>query len=180
VIAVATDGAPAALETARTKLELGLPSSFAGLFAPLTIHEENGLGQDSQRAAGYQRLADIVIIASLPIAGCTLAVSVVNSINERRRAFSLLRLTGAPLATLRRVVMLEASVPLVLGAVASIGIGFLTAYLFLNSQLNVGLQPPGLGYYACVVGGVLISLAIIGSTLPILARSTGPEAARND
>ena len=49
----------------------------------------------------------MVILVSLPIAGCSLAVSVAAGLTDRKRPFSLLRLTGAPLGVLRRVVALE-------------------------------------------------------------------------
>jgi hypothetical protein len=109
-----------------------------------------------------------------------LAVSVVSGLNDRRRAFSLLRLAGTPLATLRRVIAYEAAVPLLVSATASIGVGFLTAYLFLRSQLGNSLSAPGAGYYVSVIGGLVASLAIIASTFPVLRRLTGPDAARND
>jgi hypothetical protein len=179
-IVVSTDGARAALENARTILENGLPDSFLGSYPPLTVAENQALSADARRAAGYQRLADVVILTSLPIAGCTLAVSVVSGLNDRRRAFSLLRLAGTPLAALRRVIIYEAAVPLLVSALVSIGVGFLTAFLFLQAQLGEALSAPGAGYYASVIGGVLASLAIIASTFPVLRRLTGPEAARND
>lgn len=179
-VVVRTDGSSAALESARTVLENGLPMTFSGSYVPLTIAENHDLSSDKKRADGYQRLADIVILTSLPVAGCTLAVSVVSGLNDRRRAFSLLRLTGTPLATLRRVIAYEAAVPLLVSAAVSIGVGFLTAYLFLRSQLSQSMSAPGAGYYFCVAGGLVASLAIIASTFPVLRRLTGPEAARND
>jgi hypothetical protein len=48
------------------------------------------------------------MLTALPIAGC----SVVAGLNDRKRPFSWLRLTGAPLSMLRRVVALENAVPL--------------------------------------------------------------------
>jgi ABC-type antimicrobial peptide transport system permease subunit len=101
-------------------------------------------------------------------------------LSERRRAFSSLRLTGMPLNRLRRVVGLENAVPVLAGSVVSIGIGFLAAHLFLESQLGYALVAPGPGYYLAVVGGIAGALAIVASTLPFLARVTGPEASRND
>lgn len=59
-----------------------------------------------------QQIANVVIVASLVIAGCSLAVSVTAGISDRKRPFSLLRLAGAPLRVLRRMVVLEAAVPL--------------------------------------------------------------------
>jgi hypothetical protein len=67
---------------------------------------------------------------------------------------------------------------LLVAAVVSIGVGFLSAQLFLNSQLGYDLQPPTLAYYLTVLLGVGLGLAIIVSTFPVLARITGPETAR--
>jgi hypothetical protein len=39
---------------------------------------------------------------------------------------------------------------------------------------------PGLAYYLLTVGGIIVSLAIIAATFPILTRITGPEVTRND
>jgi hypothetical protein len=122
----------------------------------------------------------VVLFASLPIAGCSLAVSVAGGLSERRRPFSLLRLTGVPLALLRRVLGLEAVVPLVIGVIVSAGTGLVTAGLFLRAQLDETLQPPGAGYFAVIGAGIIVSLAVVATTLPLLGRFTGPEASRND
>jgi ABC-type antimicrobial peptide transport system permease subunit len=179
-VAVTTDGTSAAVEQVRTTLETAMGGHFSEGSAPLTITEGYRQQNESRRAQGYQRLVDVVIITSLPIAGCTLAVSVVAGLNDRRRAFSLLRLTGAPLRTLRRIVVYEAAAPLLVSSALSIGIGFLTAVLFLRAQLGVGMRAPGPNYYLSVTGGLLASLAIIASTFPVLRRVTAPESARND
>jgi len=173
-LVVATTGSHTAIERARTLVELAYPQTDS----PMTVTEQ--LTLDGKRTAAYQQLANVVIIASLPIAGVTLAVSVVAGVNDRKRPFSLLRLTGAPLRVLRRVVWIESAVPLLAAAAVSIGTGFLAAYLFLRSQLSETLQPPGPAYYAVVAAGLLAALAIIASTLPVLRRVTGPETARNE
>jgi predicted lysophospholipase L1 biosynthesis ABC-type transport system permease subunit len=121
-----------------------------------------------------------VIITSLPIAGCSLAVSIAGGLAERKRPFSLLRLTGTPLTLLRRVVTLEAAVPLFITAIVAAGAGLAAAHLFLRAQLNETLQPPSLVYYLLIIAGLLASIAVIASTLPLLNRITGPETARND
>ena len=173
-VAVATNGSTAAIERTRTLFERAYPHEDVAS----TVAENQS--QDSRRIAAYQRLADVVIIASLPIAGCTLAVSVIAGLNERKRPFSLLRLTGVPIQVLRRVVLLESTVPLVIASAVAIGTGFLTAYLFLRSQLAETLRSPDASYYGVVAVGLVTSVAIIVSTLPVLRRITGPETARND
>ena len=99
---------------------------------------------------------------------------------DRKRPFSLLRLSGVPLGMLRRVVALESAVPLVVIAVISAGTGLLGAALFLRSQFDVSFQPPGMQYYLIVLAGLVASLGIIASTLPLLQRITGPEVATNE
>ncbi len=122
----------------------------------------------------------MLIFGSLAIGGCTLAVTVIGSLSERKRPFSLLRLTGVQLSLLRQVVVLETSVPLVLSALVSAGAGLLAAFLYLRSQLGYPLQWPGLAFYVIVAAGLGASLALIASTLPLLRRMTGPEIARNE
>jgi hypothetical protein len=76
--------------------------------------------------------------------------------------------------------LLEAVVPLLVTAAVSGGAALLTAQLFLRAQLSQTLQPLGAEFYVLVLAGLLTSIAVIASTLPLLARTTGPEAARND
>ncbi len=172
-LVVSTNGSTAAIERARTRLE----SAYPGRVTPTTIAE---LYSHDAVLTGWQQLANVVVLASLAIAGCTLAASVAAGLNERKRPFSLLRLTGAPLRLLRRVVTLETVVPLLAVSVVSVGMGFLAAQLFLKSQLSYSLQPPGIGYYLVVIVGLAASLALIASTMPLLRRITGPETARNE
>ena len=101
-------------------------------------------------------------------------------LTDRKRPFSLLRLAGAPLGTLRRVVALESAVPLVVVALLSVGAGLLASDLFLRSELSESLQPPGTAYYVIVLAGLAVSLGVIAATFPLLDRITGPEVARND
>jgi hypothetical protein len=171
---VGTNGSTDAIERARTTIEIAFP--YGG--SPSTIGEISPGA--SQLLASWRQLADVAIIASLITAACSLAVSVASGLVERKRPFSLLRLTGAPLGVLRRVVALEAAAPLVAIAVLSAGTGLLAAHLFLRSQLNESLRPPGAHYYLIVVAGIVAALGIIASTLPLLERITGPEVARNE
>ncbi|MHB1929558.1 MAG: FtsX-like permease family protein [Acidimicrobiales bacterium] len=173
-IVVYTTDSSSAIEQARTDLDSALP--YEG---PPTLL--GGIsGENTQIFEALRRMADLLIGTSLIIAGCSLAVSVTGGISERRRPFSLLRLTGVPVTILRRVVALEAGVPLVTLAFLSVGLGLLASDLFLRSQLSLSLHPPGAAYYTVVLVGILVSLAIIGATLPIIERITGPEVARSE
>jgi predicted lysophospholipase L1 biosynthesis ABC-type transport system permease subunit len=174
-VVVATDGSATAVERSRTALEAAFPDSNR---LPNTIAD---FESDFRRTlVQWQQLANVVIVTSLAIAGCSLAVSVAGGLTERKRPFSLLRLTGMQLGLLRRVVALETTVPLLFVAALAIGMGLVAAQLFLTSQLDYNLRAPGVGYYAAVAAGLIASLGIIASTLPLLRRITGPETARNE
>jgi hypothetical protein len=176
LLIVGTDGSQSAVETARTLLE----STYPGYDLPTTITEFEASRGNAKLDAEYRQLVDVVVLCSMVVAGCSLAVSVATGLTDRRRPFSLLRLSGAPLSMLRRVLLLESVVPLVLVALVSVGVGFLAAYLFLRAQLSEQLQWPHLSYYLVVALGLLVALAVTVSTLPLLPRTTGPDAARND
>jgi len=173
---VGTDGSVPAVERARTVLENAYPD--AGLNGPSTLGDL--IGQDNSTNNDYQQLANVVILVSLAIAGCTLAAGIAAGLADRKRPFSLLRLTGARLATLRRVVALEGAVPLLAVAVVAIGTGFGGAAMNAALQQGHPIVAPGAAYYLITAAGILVSLGIIAATFPLLARITGPEAARNE
>jgi hypothetical protein len=173
-IVVATDGSSTALERVRTTLERAFP--FQG--PPLGVESLDP--SNARLLTMIQDMTDVIIVASLIIAACSLAVNVAAGLDERKRPFSLLRLTGVSLGVLRRVVALESAMPLLLVAAVSIVVGLLSAALYLHSQVGIDFRTPGIAYWATVLGGLAASLAIIASTFPLLKRMTGPEVARND
>jgi hypothetical protein len=155
-----------------------LANTYPDRDVPWTVREDHA--QSGAQLAGYQQLANVVILVSFPIAGCSLAVSVAGGLRDRKRPFSLLRLTGTQLGVLRRIVLLESAVPLLVVAVVAIGMGFLAAQLFVQAQFRYSIQAPGIQYYAIVLAGLVASLGVIASTMPLLRRITGPETARNE
>jgi predicted lysophospholipase L1 biosynthesis ABC-type transport system permease subunit len=173
---VGTDGSVPAIERVRTTLENALPN--ASVNGPST--QGDLVAQDNSTNNAYQQLANTVILVSLPIAGCTLAAGIAAGLADRKRPFSLLRLTGARLATLRRVVALEGAVPLLSVAVVAIGTGFGAAAMYASEAQQHPMAPPGAAYYLLTGGGIVVSLGIIAATFPLLARITGPEVARNE
>ncbi|MFE0529122.1 FtsX-like permease family protein [Micromonospora parva] len=172
---VGTDGSAAAIERVRTVLEVALPSFWVGPNVPGDFESDFA---DTLR--GWEQLANVIIVASLALGGCSLAVSVIGGLTERRRPFSLLRLSGAPVRVLRRVVALESAVPMLAVAAVAIGMGLLAAHLFLRAQMDYTLVAPQPGYYVIVVVGLAACLGVIASTLPLLERITGPETARSE
>ncbi|RAO53103.1 MULTISPECIES: FtsX-like permease family protein [Micromonospora] len=172
---VGTDGSAAAIERTRTVLEVAFPTFWVGPNVPGDFESDFA---DTLR--GWEQLANVIIIASLALGGCSLAVSVIGGLTERRRPFSLLRLSGAPVRVLRRVVALESAVPMLAVAAVAIGMGLLAAHLFLRAQMGYTLIAPEPRFYVIVVVGLAACLGVIASTLPLLERITGPETARSE
>ena len=173
-VVVATTGSSGAIERVRTELEHAFPLQGT----PVTVE---ALGPSTARLmAVIQAMTDVIIVASLVIAACSLVVNLAAGLAERRRPFSLLRLTGVPRTLLHRVVTLESALPLLIVAAVSIVVGLSAAALYLHSQTGLTFSLPGISYWSTVIGGLAASMAIIVATFPILDRITGPEVARSE
>jgi hypothetical protein len=171
-VAVATNGSSSAIERVQTILDGAFPLvSSVGLFGQVSP-------QDLALLTELQAASEVVIVASLLIAGCSLAVSLAAGLADRRRPFSQLRLAGAPMGMLRRVTGFEAAAPLVVIALAAALIGLVASDLFLRSQLGISLRMPGATYVSIVLGGLTASLVIVAATLPLLERTTRPQDVR--
>ena len=173
---VATNGSQPAIEQARTVLENAYPAGTGS--PPHTLGEDTAAANGADNA--FQQLADVVILTSLAIAGCTLAVSVAGGLADRKRPFSLLRLTGARLGMLRRVIVLESAVPLLAVAAVAIGTGFAASAMYATMEMRLSLVSPGAAYYILTSAGIVLALVLILATFPMLRRITGPETARTE
>jgi hypothetical protein len=167
----------AMLERVRTFLATHTPLSASGA-APRTFGE----AVQARVAVGdtVQRLVDLAVALTLVVAGCSLAVAVGGGLLERKRAFTLMRVSGTPLATLARVVMLEAVVPLVAATVVAGGTAYGMSVLAVARLASKGTPLPvlGDGYYLTMAAGLLVSLAMIAAALPLLRRMTAPASVR--
>lgn len=65
------------------------------------------------RSATFERILYAAVALTLVVAGCSLTVSAGGGFVERKRPFTLLRVSGTPVSVLSRVVLLGAAVPLV-------------------------------------------------------------------
>ena len=80
----------------------------------------------------FGRVVALGLLASLILAGCSLAVAVTTSILERRRQFALLRSAGMPVSRLRALVLLQAGAPLVAVALFSAALGIVVAQIVVR------------------------------------------------
>jgi hypothetical protein len=127
-----------------------------------------------------QRLVSIAVALTLVVAGCSLAVAVVGGVIERKRPFTLLRLTGTPTSTLYRVVFLEAVLPLAAATIVAAGTVYAISVLTVNKLAPAGTPTPvrGHAYFLTMGIGLIASLLVILASLPLLGRITGPGTVR--
>lgn len=162
---------PATLERVRTYLVTHTPQSASGT-APRTFGEAVQARQGV--AVIVQRLVDVAVALTLIVAGCSLAVAVGGSLVERKRPFTLLRLTGTATSTLYRVVLLEALLPLVAATVIAAGTAYGVSVLTVSKLAPAGtaVPVPGSTYFLTMAVGLIASLLVIFASLPLLSRIT--------
>ena len=167
----------ATLERVRTYLVTHATQSASGT-APRTFGE--AVQARAAVANTVQRLLYIAVVLTLVVAGCSLAVSVGGSLVERKRPFTLLRVTGTPILTLYRVVFAEAVLPLVAATLVAAGLAYLIAVLTVSRLAPAGtpVPVPGSAYYLTMGTGLIGSLLVILASLPLLGRITGPDKVR--
>jgi len=168
---------PATLEKVRTYLVTHTSLSASGT-APRTFGES--VQARAEVADTVQRLFYAAVALTVVVAGCSLAVTVGGSLVERKRPFTLLRLTGTKTATLYRVVVLEAVLPLIAATIAAASVAYGVAVLTVNNTAMSGtpIPVPGHTYFLTMGAGLIASLLIIAASLPLLSRITGPENVR--
>jgi len=145
---------------------------------PLTFGET--LQIRTARGALAARIIYAAVALTLIVAGCSLAVAVGGGLVDRKRPFTLMRVSGTPLDVLTRVVLLEAAVPLAAATLLAAAIAYGTSLLAFVRLAPGGTALPQLGsdYYAIMGAGLAIAFGIIGVTLPLLRRMTAPSAIR--
>ncbi len=179
------------LEKVRTMLTLfdaTLPLGNAGGLTAWQMGdlEPETFGEVAQIRNNDMTNAETVALAlvglTLFVAACSLAVTAAGSIVERKRPFTLLRLSGTSGPTLYRVVLLESLLPLVTASLVAAATGLGVAIPLVKALPKLrnesGLALPGPGYYTAMALGLVFALAVISSTLPLLARVTQPNNAR--
>ena len=165
------------LEKVRTYLVTHATESASGT-APRTFGE--AVQARAAIADTVQRLIYFAVVLTIIVAGCSLAVSVGGSLVERKRPFTLLRVTGTAKSVLYRVVFAEAVLPLVAATVVAGGLGYLIAFLTVGKLAPAGtpVPSPGHAYYLTMGTGLIAALLVILASLPLLGRITGPDKVR--
>ena len=172
-----TDGSSAAIERARTWIESS--GTDIGMFIPLTRAEDAAAYQLTM-VNSFATLAYLGVGIATLIAGVSLAVSAVAAVLDRRRVLGLLRLIGMPVASVRRIVVFEAAVPLLAVMALSIALGLISAWVILTGLTGGGrtLGWPDERYYVAIGSSILLALAAVASTFGTIRRSTAVTSTR--
>ena len=174
---------PATLERVRTYLTVNTPPAQAGgqgsaPTPPRTFGETLQIRLD--RAATFEKIVYAAVALTLIVAGCSLAVAVGGGLVDRKRPFTLLRVSGTPVGVLSRVVLMEAAVPLLAATIVAAGIAYGTSMWAFVRLAPAGTAIPQLGsdYYALMGIGLAVAFGVITVTLPLLRRMTTPGNVR--
>jgi hypothetical protein len=174
---------PATLERVRTYLTINTPPQQAqgqgsAPTPPRTFGETLQIRLD--RANTFEKIVYAAVALTLIVAGCSLAVAVGGGLVDRKRPFTLLRVSGTQVGVLSRVVLLEAAVPLLAATIVAAGIAYGTSVLAFVRLAPKGTAIPQLGadYYALMGIGLAAAFGVIAVTLPLLRRMTNPGNVR--
>lgn len=167
-IVALTDGSDAAIERARTALEVASGPTHQAI-------TRVDYADTSTLRTTYQLsiLAYIGMAIAAGISALSLTVATVSAALDRKRTFGLLRLGGMPAKDLRKTIAYEAALPLSLTLIASGGLGFAVAYVVIRT-VGTGLYftwPDPL-YWWALVGSLGIAAAAVSSSFRTVRRST--------
>jgi putative ABC transport system permease protein len=165
VVAI-TDGTPTSIDRTRTTMQRTLGGGPA---SGMIINSKYGVIQE------LSFLAHLGAFLSISIAGCSLAVAAIIAMTDRKRIFGLLRLIGMPVSDLRRIIVYEAATPLVAVTFFSAALGYCVAAMIFKSP---AVQAPEPAYYAVIGLGLAFAGIAIGSTLPMIRKTTGVTSTR--
>lgn len=175
VLLVATDGRASTVERVRSALW----NSGEGE-GTMTLTEARRLGLGSS-STYYRRAALFGVAFALLAASLSFSVTTADSLRERRRGLASLVALGAPVRVLRRSVLQEIAVPLLLniGLATAASIAGTVLYLSLGSE--DGRHPvelPWTGWSLVAVAAVASVLLATTVTLPFIRATVRPDALR--
>ena len=166
-----TNGDPATLERVRNAL-LGLP--YAEVFSAVQLREVGSAKGDQ-----VVKLLQLAIFVLLMVSAASLLVSTVDGMMERRRPFAVLSAIGVANSVLRRSIIFQVSLPLVLGVLLGVGVGTTTSILVFKMDGQTAVIP--FAQISLTTGFVgAMTLLVTGASLAWLRITRRPELLRND
>jgi ABC-type lipoprotein release transport system permease subunit len=178
-IFVPTDGTTSAIERVRTQAILAAPYGLA------RTSQDWAAARQAGATAGGATIFQLAMLFVMIVAACSLTVSVVATMVERRRPFALLRASGMPLGQLRRLALFETSIPLVVTALGGMAVTFVL-YLVGNAGAALAepespealLTLPDAAFFASLGGGLLGAIVVSMLSWPAMDAVTRHDNVR--
>lgn len=173
-VIVVTDGTAEAKERARTAMEgAGVPG-----LTPVTRADQATVGRPPF-IREMESMAYLGMAVAIGIAALSLTVATMSAALDRKRTFALLRLGGMPAGALRRVIAVEAGVPLAATLALSAGLGFFVAW-FMIATVGHGLTMgwPDARYWWAIMASVAIAAVAVTGSFGVVRRSTEVTSTR--
>lgn len=169
-----TTGDQQSVERARTAFVV----ARSGDLSPVTRTDYAGAGA-LRTAHQLALLAYIGMAIAVGISALSLTVATVSAALDRKRTFGLLRLSGMPVTALRKVIAIEAAVPLGVTLVASAGLGFLLAFVIIKTIGNgLYFTWPDPLYWWAMLSSLALAAAAVAASFGIVRRSTDIASTR--
>ena len=128
----------------------------------------------------FAEMAYAGIGLTMSVAVCSMIVSTIGGLLERRRSLLTLRLGGMTIGQLKQIVMIESLIPLVSVSLVAAGLGVWVSTIFLSSLSNT-VRPTLTSTYYCIVGGLLAAAAVgVYLVLPMIKKITSLEENRTE
>jgi hypothetical protein len=177
VLFIPTDGSLAAEERVRTEAAVAVPHALTRS----TRDYEPGPGFqpfDAETPESFFTSAGtlfwLAMLFVVLVAACSMTVSTVAGLIDRRRPFALLRAGGVRLRQLRLIALLETGVPLAFTALAGFGAAMLVGFAAAPDEFSV----PDAGLFLALGLGLLVTLAISLVTWPLMDAVTRHDQVR--
>jgi hypothetical protein len=167
-----SDGTDATLERVRNALMwIGVADSMAFL--------RDRPSPDVVATNEVSRVVEAMALVLLLMTACSLLISTVDAVMERRRPLAILSAIGARTSTLRRTVLVQVAVPLVVGLGLGVAVSLVTTTLVFRIVSETLLLPIGSLVELAAVAALLVLLVTAG-TLPWVRTATRAEGLRTE
>lgn len=144
----------------------------------ITLYRLHETALSSTRAAmeSLSKLTYWGLAFTMTVAMISVAISTVAGMLERRRTLYELHLCGMQVGELRRMLIIQAVLPLVAATLLALGVGYVEASSFLELSSSVKVAPKLPPLFCGIVGGLLVAtLAVVAVLTKSVSRTVDPE-----
>ena len=144
----------------------------------ITLYRLHETALSSTRAAmeSLSKLTYWGLAFTMTVAMISVAISTVAGMLERRRTLYELHLCGMQVGELRRMLIIQAVLPLVAATLLAFGVGYVEANSFLELSSSVKVAPKLPPLFYGIVGGLLVAtLAVVAVLTKSVSRTVDPE-----